>query len=151
MNRLALVVGSCLLVLTLPTAARAACPLFSLEDQVAYRDAAVFTGRATSQRVIPSEAKAIGSMMTETTFEVEDVWKGDVGPVAQVRTCGYTLGNESMTCSEGVTFSIGTRYIIFASGNPLQTNGCFSTQRLDSVEGARISGSLADRPHHKPR
>jgi hypothetical protein len=139
-----------LLMLTLSTALRAACPLTSLENQLAGKTT-VFVGVATSQRVVPANGTSTASMMTETAFEVDDVWKGDLESVAQVRTCSYTLGNEHVTCSEDFSFSVGTRYIVFANGMPLQTNGCYSTARLDSVEGSRIMAWLADKPHHEPR
>jgi hypothetical protein len=149
MNIRALFVSSCLLISILSTALRAACPLVSLENQLA-GNVTVFVGIAASQRVIPANGTSVASMMTETTFEA-DVWKGDLGPVALVRTCSYTLGNESVTCGEDFSFAIGTRYIVFASGMPLQTNGCFLTERVDSLEGNRIMQWLADKPHHKPR
>jgi len=150
MNLRILFVSGCLLIAAFSTALRAACPLLSLEEQFA-GNASVFVGRVTSQRVIPASGTSSHSMMTETTLDVEDVWKGDLGSVAQVRTCSYRFGNETVTCSEDVYFSIGTTYIVFARGTPLQTNGCSSTARVDSAEGRQIMLALAEKPHHKPR
>ena len=39
-------------------------------------------------------------------------------------TCGGTVGEESVTCGETFHFVMGSRYVVFAEGQPLVTDTC---------------------------
>src|SRR5262249_40294895 len=72
-----------------------------------------------------------GSRETQTTFEVEEIWKGTADSARRVRTCGWTDGTIEMLCSECSTFMVGSRYVVFASGDPLETSQCLATALVD--------------------
>ena len=132
-------------VTTMFSTVRASCPATTLENQF-MSSAAVFVGRATNQQVVPATHNP-SERVTETTFEVEDRWKGPSETTVRIQTCGWTLGNESVTCSEGFRFSVGDRYLVFAAGQPLETSACVSTERVDRAE--RTLQWLSDKPHKK--
>ena len=56
------------------------------------------------------------------------------GPV-DMGTTSAADGGETMTCSEGFTFVVGSRYVIFAGGAPLETSQCRPTSLVDQAEG----------------
>src|SRR6476620_5716928 len=101
---------------------RAECPYYALETAFMTSNA-VFVGRATNQQVVVATHPP-PDRVTETTFEVEDEWKGNSNRTVRIQTCGWTLGNETVTCSEDVRFVVGERYVAFAVGEPLETSGC---------------------------
>ena len=111
---------------------RAACPVTTLESQFT-NSTAVFVGRAMAERVVAASRNP-GGRVTETTFEVEDRWKGASDPIVRVQTCGWTVGDKTLLCSEGVRFVVGERYLVFAAGQPLQTSACQPTERVDRAE-----------------
>jgi hypothetical protein len=122
------------------------CPgPFTLEDQFA-RNQTVFVGRATAQRIVPV-ASSSGTYETETTFEAEELWKGEVNATFRVQTCGWIDGNVSAGCSEGLTFVVGSRYVIFAAGDPLRTGRCQPTALVDRA--GRTLQFLSDKPRKK--
>jgi hypothetical protein len=138
-----------LLVVTLAfsTSVRAECPFYSL-DAAFMSSTVVFVGRATNQEVVAATPPPL-DRVTETTFEVEDEWKGTSNRTVRIQTCGWTLGNEAVTCSEGVRFVVGERYVVFAVGQPLETSACVPTARVDRAE--RTLQWLADKPHKTNR
>src|SRR6478735_3167560 len=93
------------------------CPTPTLEDDF-NKSAAVFVGRAIAQSV----TKTPQGSTTETTFEIERVWKGQLQKAVRIQTCGGSIGDVSFNCSESFTFGEGSRYVVFASGEPLTTN-----------------------------
>jgi hypothetical protein len=120
----------CVLIVSLAiahwiAAARAECPLVTLEADFK-ESAVVFIGRAVAQSVgtMPGEPDV---RATETTFEVEGVWKGKAEPTMRVWTCGGIVGDQAVVCSVGFTFLIGTKYVVFAEGQPLRTSACGHT------------------------
>jgi hypothetical protein len=83
---------------------RAMCPgPLPLEVQFAGSQT-VFVGRAIAQRIVPTGSSA-GTRATETTFEVEELWKGQANAMTlRVQTCGWNDGSFAVTCSEGLGF-----------------------------------------------
>ena len=104
----------------------AECATLSLDDQFK-QSTAVFIGRAAAQSVVETGT----SRVTDTTFEVERLWKGDGRKAVTIRVCGGVLGDTDLSCGESVRFSVGSRYIVFAEGEPLQTNTCHHTAAID--------------------
>jgi hypothetical protein len=108
--------------------AQAACPSTTIDQNFA-SSKAVFSGRAISQKVVPAAHQAsptsgTTARETETTFEVDKIWKGELSRVFRVRTCGWTDGVEAVTCSESMTFRVGSQYVVFARGTPLTPTSC---------------------------
>ena len=67
---------------------RAECagPLI-LEDSFAY-NGTVFVGRAIAQEIVSRTGARDGTWATETTFEVEELWKGQTNTTLRVQHCG---------------------------------------------------------------
>ena len=112
---------------------RAECATLSLDKEF-NQSLAVFVGRAVAQSVL-AEVKP---WQTETTFEVERVWKGkpDADNRLRVRTCGGTVGDLSVKCGESFPFAPGTRYVVFADGDPLTTDTCHHTAWIEKAKEA---------------
>ena len=72
-------------VFVVPTRAMCFGPL-TLEDQFAHSQT-VFVGRAIAQQVVPIDSRP-GTRATETTFQVEKLWKGQANVTLRVQTCG---------------------------------------------------------------
>ena len=123
--------------------ARAECPTLSLDDEFK-RSAAVFVGRAIAQSVVPTPHD-VQDRATATTFEVETLWKGEPGKTIRIRTCGWTVGDETMTCAESFKFIVGSRYVVFAEGGALETSTCNHTALMGRA--AQTLSWLS----HKPR
>ena len=133
-------------IVALSALLRADCPNVDLDQQFASADA-VFVGRVIGQEVVNSPRRPKPhDRMTETTFTVEDLWKGN-GTTVRVRTCSWSVEGVNLTCSEDFHFQIRDTYIVFASGTPLETSGCSATARLDKAE--TVLKWLAGKPHHK--
>jgi hypothetical protein len=92
------------------------------------RSAAVFIGRVTALEIVNTPPPR-PDVHTVATFEVERGWKGSRKRTAKVRTCG---GGQAI-CTVGFTFAHGVRYVVFATGTPLETTIC---QRTSTVEHA---------------
>jgi hypothetical protein len=152
MNRRTRVTLGSLLGFTLAfsNSVRAECPYYTLEGAF-MTSTVVFVGRATNQQVVAATHPPPDRVnrVTETTFEVEDEWKGTSNRTVRIQTCGWTLGNETVTCSEDVRFVVGERYVVFAGGEPLETSGCRPTARVDRAE--RTLQWLADKPRRLVR
>jgi hypothetical protein len=120
---------------------RASCVESTLDTQFA-RSQAVFVGRAIDQRIVPDPLLVPDpeSRVTETTFDVEQRWKGPATTTLRVQTCGwFALGkDQAMSCSVGFPFHVGVRYVVFASAIPgddsLVTNTCVPTSAIDRAE-----------------
>jgi hypothetical protein len=116
---------------------RALCRKMMLEEQYA-GSAVVFVGRATAQeaeartRVLGTTTKFTREEInTATTFTVEEMWKGAPAPEVRVATCGGVLGDRHQACDPSFTFRIGSSYLVFASGEPLQSSECVPTALLE--------------------
>jgi hypothetical protein len=126
------------------------CPILPLENLFA-QSSAVFVGRAVSQRVVADDSgHAHNGLISETTLEVEEIWKGQAGQsgTLPVRVCGYydpATGN-TVTCGTGNRFVVGSRYVVFAYGDPLRASPeC--DQHFGTVENMKdILQWLADKP-----
>jgi hypothetical protein len=121
---------------------RADCGLLTLDDYF-IRSQIVFVGRAIGQQVVPIRPPS-GTRATETTFEIEELSKRQADTIPRVQTCGWTEGGLEMTCAEGFTFVMGSRYLVFAAGDPLETSGCWPNGLVDRSE--RTLEWLASKP-----
>lgn len=94
----------------------------------------VFLGKAVRQQVVSTNAGPV-DRSTVTTFEVETTWKGDASrSTLTITTCGGPVGDVTVDCNEGgYDFAVGRRYVVFANGNPLTTNGCVPTTDADKA------------------
>src|SRR5262245_4437866 len=116
--------------------AHAMCPgPVDLNDWFAH-SSAVFVGRAVVQRVVVTTADR---HEIETTFEVGSLWKGEVKATLQVRTwaCGGTTATdrgETVTCADDVNFRVGSTYVVFARGAPLEATDCGPTGSVKREE-----------------
>ena len=116
---------------------RASCRKMTLEEQFAL-STVVFVGRATAQEA-EAHTRVLGTtttftreeISTVTTFTLEEMWKGASATELRVETCGGRLGDKGFACSESFTFQIGSTYLVFASGDPLQTSACVPTALLE--------------------
>ena len=113
---------------------RAVCAKATLEQQF-ISSTVVFVGRATAQqsaaRTRVVNTVAVEEIDTVTTFAVEDVWKGVPATEMHVTTCGGRLADRAVLCSESFRFGVGSTYLVFASGEPLETNACVPTALLE--------------------
>jgi hypothetical protein len=130
------------------TSVGASCPTLTIDKNFAI-STAVFVGRATDQKSTAAQNPGEWAIATETTFEVEDVWKGPRERTIRVKTCGGTVNGESVTCSESFRFMVGSKYLVFALGDPLQGNDCAPTAQVDLA--GRTLQWLSDKPHTKLR
>jgi hypothetical protein len=122
----------CVMVAVFSVPLKASCPATTLESQFA-DSTAVFVGRAIAQRVVPATRDPL-ERETETTFQVEDRWKGEAATTVRVQTCGWKDGNDALTCSDDFRFAIGESYLVFAMGQPLRTSSCLPTNRMDRAD-----------------
>lgn len=99
---------------------------------------AVFVGRAVEQTFVSTSDHWTE---TATTFQVEEQWKGDYQPRLAVRTCG----GRGMLCSNTYTFTVGERYLVFASDDPLRTSSCTLTKK--GAEAGPVIEWLRQRGH----
>jgi hypothetical protein len=141
--------ASCLtvaLVFTMgdPSRATAECPTLRISDEFD-RSTAVFVGRAVSQAIASTPALS-WSRATETTFEIETLWKGEMGRTLRVQTCGGAVGADDITCGEAFKFQVGARYVVFADGTPLTTNTCHHTGFVDEGVARQTLEWLSKKP-----
>jgi uncharacterized OB-fold protein len=103
----------------------------SVEDELS-RKTAIFSGTVT--KVIKPDNGIIDSSIdrVEVTFDVENVWKGELTKQAKVYTA---IGSES--CGY-VQFKEGGRYLVSAYGTPerLETGMCELTKPIDEAGDA---------------
>jgi hypothetical protein len=86
---------------------------------------AIFVGRVVSKTVVPAPRPDFPRQReTETTLEVEELWKGPSEPTLRVRTCGWEDADGAVTCSADFWFKIDSRYLVFAGRSPLHVNTC---------------------------
>jgi hypothetical protein len=131
MKLLRRLVVTSIVTLASPIPARAECATLQIADEFD-RSTAIFVGRAVSQAIALSPAWS-WPRATETTFEIETLWKGEHRRTLRVQTCGGVVGGEAITCSEAFRFHVGAKYIVFADGTPLTTNTCHHTALVDET------------------
>lgn len=141
--------GLCLSGIAMTVApAGASCPRPpTLEERFA-ETPTVFVGRAIAQQVVPWPGRPAGTRATETTFHVEELWKGQPTATLRILNCGWQDVDETATCSD-FQFVVGSRYVVFAAGDPLETNECLPTGLVDRAE-ATLQW-LARKPHTRVR
>jgi hypothetical protein len=125
--------------------ADAECPTFPLDQSLALSDV-VFVGRAIERQYTSVPNKTI-RVSTTTTFEIEDIWKGEPQKTIRVITYGGTIDGESTTVGESPVFQIGSRYVVFANGRPLTDRGCLGTALVGSERATRTLEWLSTTPH----
>jgi hypothetical protein len=118
----------------LPRAARACSCVMPPPPEQALEDAdAVFEARPFSM--------SNDSQKARYSFEVDRVWKGDVGTRAEISTALH-----SATC--GRTYQIGTQYVVYARRGPsgeLSDNLCSRTRAVSSAaEDLQVLGAGQD-------
>ena len=92
------------------------------------RSAAVFTGRVKALDIVKTP-RPTPDVHTVASFELERWYKGRRPRTVKVRTCG---GGEAI-CTVGFEFALGRRYVVFASGRPLETTICQRTARIEDA------------------
>lgn len=124
---------SCIAVSVAPICAE--CPGPLTLDYHFGASQAVFVGRAIAQRIVPHPLRlGVNERVTETTFQVEQRWKGPATTTIQVQTCGWSDFGEALTCSEDFKFVVGSRYVVFAAAirnGALETSLCVPTSSVD--------------------
>ena len=121
MIRIPLVVVAVMAAVVLPASACWACSCMPAEPEQYWEWAdAVFDGAPTGR----SEPDANG--MITWTFEVVDVWKGDVGATQQLQSHQH-----GATC--GLSFELGVTYRVYATGSSdaMETNLCSGSAPRD--------------------
>ena len=105
---------------------------------------AVFIGRAISQRLVKLQGA-----YTDTTFEVEEIWKGPQNAqTLVVRTCGYRdpRTGQKQICGGGVYFfEIGSRYVVFVRGEPPRVH-CDPVELIDGALAPHVLAWLSGQP-----
>ena len=81
------------------------------------------------------------------------MWKGSQARTSSIRTCGEVVRRDlgvMFVCEpDNITFQVGTRYLIFARGEPLETNACLPTGVIERSQAALRW--LADKPRISSR
>jgi hypothetical protein len=127
----AFLLGS-LVIVRWPMPTYAECAALTLDEDF-MQSTAVMVGRAVAQSLATTPTLT-WPRATETTFQVEQVWKGAIDKSLQIRTCGGTVGREGMICGEAFQFVVGSRYVVFAEGQPLVTSACHHTDLVSSAK-----------------
>jgi hypothetical protein len=90
--------------------------------------AAVFVGRVKSTDVAHGPHGTF-DVQTVATFDVERWWKGPQTKTVKVRSCG----TQDVVCITGIDFKPGDRYVVFATGRPLETTVCQRTELVNDA------------------
>ena len=139
MVRVALVLSAVLAALVLPASACWACSCVAADPEQYWEWAdAVFDGAPTGR----SEPDANG--MITWTFEVIDVWKGEVATTQQLQSHEH-----GATC--GLSFELGVTYRVFATGSAadMTTNLCSGSAPRDQF-AAGPPAQAANEPTSAP-
>ena len=83
---------------------------------------------------------------------IERVASGDLADWRGARlkqVSGGTVGREEIFCPEGFRFVVGSRYIVFAAGSPLQTSACEHTGLVNDAETKTTLQWLSKRSRKK--
>src|SRR6185295_12948034 len=118
-------------------------------EEYFFHEPTIFVGEAVAQRIVPWPGRRAGTRATETTFDVEELWKGQPTATLRILNCGWGDGDQTVTCSSDFIFAVGSRYVVFASGDPPVTGACSPTALVDRA-GETLKW-LPDKPHKKPR
>jgi hypothetical protein len=76
----------------------------------------VFVGEAVAVRARWASSPQGRAIITDVTFRVEDVWKGNVGAVTMLEFMGGTIDGVRMEVVGMPEFSVGDRSVLFVSG-----------------------------------
>ena len=114
MKRFLIVVCLFGLLVSLPAGATSVRPLYL--DEIVADAAIVFQGKCIDNRT--EREPNTNFVVTYTTFEVQDVLKGQVGATHVIKQIGGHLSGETMSFHvEGVpSFTIGENYVVFLAG-----------------------------------
>jgi hypothetical protein len=82
-------------------------------DELVSGAQSIFVGEAIGQRAYWQASPQGRSIKTSVTFRVEDVWKGQVGPITQLEFLGGTLDGLVMEVVGVPRFSTGQRDVLF--------------------------------------
>lgn len=99
-------------LIALPAQAMSVLPMYL--DEIVNYSAIAFQGKVLENH---SEREfKTGSIVTYTTFEVQDVLKGEVGAVHTIKQIGGSLPGEIHQALLVPTFKVGQGYIVFLAG-----------------------------------
>ncbi|RFC35543.1 MAG: hypothetical protein DID92_2727743924 [Candidatus Nitrotoga sp. SPKER] len=113
------------LIITIPAHAMSVLPLYL--DEIVDDAAIVFQGKSLenhSERDLQT-----GSIVTYSTFEVQEILKGEVGATHTIKQIGGKLEGETYQTSGVPTFTVGESYVLFLYG--VSTAGFSSPVGLD--------------------
>jgi hypothetical protein len=129
-------------ILVSPSATYASCYEFAIEREFATARA-VFLGRVVRSEVVRTGPGPV-DVETVTSFTIKQSWKGPGERSMTVTSCG----GGDVACTSGIAFIPGRDYLVFASGERLETSSCEAFK----VEKAATSLAwLRRRPSRTPR
>lgn len=100
------------LIIAMPARAMSVLPLYL--DEIVNDSAIAFQGKSLenhSERDLQS-----GSIVTYSTFEVQEVLKGEVGATHTIKQIGGKLAGETHQTTGVPTFTVGESYVLFLYG-----------------------------------
>ena len=100
------------LVIAMPAHAMSVLPLYL--DEIINDAALVFQGKSIENH--SERDKQTGSIVTYSTFEVQDVLKGEVGSTHTIKQIGGKLEGETHQTTGVPTFTVGESYVLFLYG-----------------------------------
>lgn len=112
-------------VIALPGHAMSVLPLYL--DEIVNDAAIAFQGKSLESH--SERDSQTGSIVTYSTFEVQEVLKGDVGATHTIKQIGGKLEGETHQTTGVPTFTVGESYILFLYG--VSASGFSSPVGLD--------------------
>ena len=100
------------LMIAMPASAMSVLPLYL--DEIVDDAAIAFQGKSIENH--SERDKQTGSIVTYSTFEVQDVLKGEVGAKHTIKQIGGKLEGETHQTSGVPTFTVGESYVLFLYG-----------------------------------
>lgn len=91
--------------------------------------AAVFAGKVVAVEIATVTVADRQEEVMVATIKVARRWKGPKDELVRVRTCG----TQEMICTCGTNFRLGSHFVVFAVGKPLQTGSCQRTRAYTSM------------------
>ena len=92
---------------------------------------AVFAGEIVALELVEKTVEDTVVQDMVATFRVVRRWKGPSGDRIRVKTCG----TQASLCTCGAAFALGKRFVVFASGKPLETSSCDRTTDYFAAPG----------------
>lgn len=141
----------CIVWLLVPASARASCVYLGPLCQTWKSNAAIFDGTVRSierldrnEEMRPGKVERIGHRLV--TFDVHEVWLGEVGSQVQLVLWGGTWPEGGWQRSTELDVTVGTRYVIFAGRNErgeLHASSCSGSRKYeDAAEALSFLRSL---------